>query len=240
MSSYTLEEIMASPILVKQRPASVLVLAILHLVGGGLGLVGSLCTAVGQAMGPQAFAFGAANPAQDMQKGLLEHLAATPGYQAVTWGSLAMSFVLDVLLLTAGVGLLSMKPWARSLSLVYAPLSILNRLFGIGWTVAIVLPATTEFFQKNAGNDPIMKAAAAGGQIGGIVGMVVSGLVMIYPIVVLIILNQRHVKEAFSGKSDVLRPALADDEGWGPIKRPGASTDVTTDPDRDRFQPPGS
>jgi hypothetical protein len=231
---------MTQPSLVRRRPASVLVLAILHLVGGTLGLLGSLCGIVGQVIGPQMFAFGPSNPAQDMQKRLLQHLEATPGYHAITWGSLVVGLVLDVLLLTAGVGLLNMRPWARILSLVYAPLSILNRLFAIVWSVAVMLPATAAFLEQNAGNDPVMKAAAAWGKIGGIIGAIMSAIFLIYPIVVLIILNLHTVKAAFLGESEAPPPSLPEDEGWGPMKRPGASTDVTTEPDadRDRFRPP--
>ncbi len=229
---------MASPYVVKQRPASVIVLAVLHLVGGTLGLIGDLCGLVGQAAGPQALMVGPSNEIQDMQKRLLQHLEAAPGYRAVTWGGLVVSLALDVMLLTAGVGLLNMKPWARTVSLVYAPISILNRLVVIVWTLAVVLPATAEFFEKLAGKDPIMKAAAAGGKIGGVIGVIVSALVMIYPIVVLVILNLGSVKAAFQGGKAVPRPSYPEDEGWRSIKRPGASRDFTTERDRDRFAPP--
>ncbi len=234
---------MASPILVKRRPASVLVLAILHLVGGGLDLVGQLCTGA-------MLAAGGTNPFGGMQGGagqdpavhLQKAIEAIPGQQAFTFGELAINLLLDVLLITAGIGLLSMKPWARILSLVYAPLAILNRLGAFAYTLLVLMPALDTIMVQELGRDPQIKtalqAASSFMRMAMVVSAIVNLLFIIYPIVVLIILNLSHVKAAFSGKSDVLRPALPEDEGWGPIQRPGLSTDVTTERDRDRFQPP--
>jgi hypothetical protein len=218
----------------------VTVLAILHLVGGALGLMGTLCGGAAQVAGPQALMVGPPSPLQDFQKRLAQHLEDIPGQKTVTWGSLGLSLVLDVMLLSGGVGLLGMRPWARTLSLVYAVLSILNRVFTSVWTLAIVLPATSEFLEQNMGQYPGTRAAAVGGKIGGIVGVVVNALFIAYPITVLIILNLRSVRAAFRGEEAVGLPADLEDEGWGAIRRPGLTTDVTTepDPDRDLFQPP--
>jgi hypothetical protein len=234
---------MASPILVKQRPASVLVLAILHLVGGGIDLIGVLCSGAMQAAGGNPFGMqGGAG--QDPTVRLQKAIEAIPGQQAFTLGELAINLVLDVLLIAAGIGLLSMKPWARILSLVYAPLAILNRLGTFAYTLLVLIPAFDTILVQELGRDRqianALQAASSIMRTFMLIGAIVGFLFIIYPIVVLIILNLRHVKAAFSGKSDVLRPALAEDEGWGPIQRPGLSPDVTTERERDRYQPPGA
>jgi hypothetical protein len=235
---------MASPILVKQRPAAVLVLAILHLVGGGLDLVGQLCSGAMQAAwsgNPFSMQGGAGQePAIRLQKAI----EAIPGQRAFTVGELGINLVLDAMLIAAGIGLLSMKPWARILSLVYAPLAILNRLGVFAYTLLVLMPAFDSLFAQELGRDPQTEVAlqAASSFMRGIMifSAVVNLVFVIYPIVVLILLNLFHVRAAFSGKSDVVRPALPEDEGWGPIQRPGASTDVTTERERDRYQPPGN
>jgi hypothetical protein len=166
----------------------------------------------------------------------LEALSGT----TYTVGELVINLVLDVLLLAAGIGLLSMRPWARTLSLVYAPLAILNRLFATGYILAVLVPGFGAIISEEGGNDPQLKAFGEMMKMILVVSAAVSALFIIYPIVVLIVLNLKHVKAAFLGQSEAPPPSLPEDEGWGPMKRPGASTDVTTgtDPDRDRFRPP--
>jgi hypothetical protein len=234
---------MASPILVKKRPAAVLVLAILHLVGGGIDLVRQLCAGA-------MLAAGSTNPFGGMRGGagqdpgvhLQKAIEAIPGQQAFTVGELAINLVLDVLLIAAGIGLLSVKPWARILSMVYAPLAILNRLGAFAYELLVLIPAVDTLLRQELGRapgvGPELQAFNSFMKAGMIVSSVIGLLFVIYPIVVLILLNLSHVRAAFSGKSDVLRPALPEDEGWGPIQRPGLSTDVTTERERDRFQPP--
>jgi hypothetical protein len=230
----------------------VTVLAILHLVAGTIDLIGVVCGGLSQAMGGAGmFAQspgpgGGPNPAAAVQNAM----AAIPGYQAFTYGNLAVTSVLGVLLLAAGVGLLGMNPWARALSLVYAVLAILVRIGEFLYTVLVVVPGMDAFMQQQmavmappGGGPPSPQAQAAAASFmratmmfGAIFGL----LFIAYPITVLIILNLRSVKAAFRGEEAVGLPADLEDEGWGAIRRPGLTTDVTTepDPDRDRFQPP--
>jgi hypothetical protein len=232
---------MTQPSLVRQRPAAVLVIAILHLVGGGLDLLGVVCGGAMQAAGA-ANPFGKTAPAGPEQVELArlqQQIEALnpPGY---IYGELTANFVLDVMLLAAGIGLLSMRPWARTLSLVYAVLAILNRLFTVVFSFVVIIPAFEAMIQEHAPKDPQAQSVISLMKVGMIAGVVFGALFIIYPIVVLIILNLPHVKAAFLGQVEAPPPSLPEDEGWGPIKRPGASTDVTTepDPDRDRIPPP--
>ncbi|TMQ31932.1 MAG: hypothetical protein E6K70_21315, partial [Planctomycetota bacterium] len=54
-----------------------------------------------------------------------------PGAQALKVASLVQDTVLSVCLLVAGIGLLRMRAWGRSLSLLYAVLSILYKIGSI-------------------------------------------------------------------------------------------------------------
>jgi hypothetical protein len=227
--------------LVRQRPASVLVLAILHLVGGTIDLLGVLCSGVMQFAGPGGLLGmpgGGAGPDPTIR--LQQAIEAIPGQKAFTAAELVVNLVLDLLLLAGGIGLLNMKSWARTTSLVYAPLAILNRLGTLIYTLVVLVPGFETILQEELGRDPQFKSFGSLMKTSMILGAVIGALFIIYPIVVLIILNLRTVTAAFRGETASPPLSLPDDEGWGPIRRPGASSDVTTqpDPDRDHFQPP--
>jgi hypothetical protein len=238
----------------RYRPTVVLVLAILHLTGGTLDLIGALCGALGQAMtgamsgmNPPPGPGGGPDP-MALQKAMMD----LPGYQAYTYGNLALTLVLGVLLLAAGIGLLGMRPWARALSLVYVPLAILSRVGEFLYTVLVLAPGMDtimqDFMQKQIGamappgaGAPPIPSQAMGSlmRTTTMIGAVVGLLFIAYPVTVFILLNLSYVKAAFRGEEPAALPP-PEDEGWGPIRRPGPSTDVTAepDPDRDRFGPP--
>jgi hypothetical protein len=214
----------------RYRPTAVLVLAILHFVGGGIGLITTLLTAGVQVMNSNRAAAAAPAPsavtAQDLGAALTRYIEDhVPSYQALTYGQLAVSLVLDLLLLVGGVGLLNMRPWGRSLSLGYAGLSILNRLFGIVYGFAVVLPVTREYLQLVARQNPRLAGAVTGGEIGGIIGMVASFVFILYPIAVFIILLHPRVAAAFRGAGLPPEPAeppdfLDDDRPFRPGEPP--------------------
>src|ERR1700722_15044684 len=117
-----------------ERPGSVLTIAILHLVGGGLGLVLVICGGIGLAMQSSLTkAMTSANPQHFSVRMQARMAHQIPSATAVQIGELLASFVLSVLLITAGIGLLSMRNWARYLSFIYAGLSIVNKLFSFAF-----------------------------------------------------------------------------------------------------------
>jgi hypothetical protein len=98
----------------RYRPPSVLVIAILHLVGGGLGLLSDLCglgsvfmadAGQGALSAPaaqrprQPSTFSAADLMRDLEKN-------APAYRAYMIGAMVLSFLLDVMLVAGGIGLL--------------------------------------------------------------------------------------------------------------------------------------
>jgi hypothetical protein len=231
---------MTQPSFVRRRPTAVLVLAILHLVFGSLGLVMLLCSGAIQAVQSTG---GFGGPGQAEAQQLQKRIEDIPGQKAYTMAEMGVDLVLDVMLLTAGIGLLGMKAWARILSLVYAVLSILNRVGTLVFTLAVLLPALDTVLAEETMREPKLQGVLPVMKMGMIIGAVFSALVVIYPIVVLILLNLRSVKAAFHGEAPPPPAPLPEDEGWGAMRPPGASTDVTTrpeptDPDRERFQPP--
>jgi hypothetical protein len=196
----------------RYRPTAVLVLAILHFVGGGLGLVGDLVGIAMQAMSAnQAGAAPGPNQpvtAQNFGAGLNRYVEEkVPSYQALTFAQLAFGLVLDVVLLVGGVGLLNMRPYGRTVSLGYAVLSILARLFGIVYGLAVVLPVTNEYLDKVVQQNPGMSAVVTGGRVGGVIGLLVGAVFILYPIAVLIVLLRPRVAAAFRDGAPPDEPA---------------------------------
>lgn len=201
----------------RQRTTPILVIAILHLVGGGLGLIGSLCGCGGLVM---TNALSSAIPtvpqrpgqpppppsAADAMKYYNEHI---PGYRAFTFGGLALSLMLDLMLLAAGIGLLNVQPWARWLSIVYAPISILNRLASFVYQLVWVLPVTQELYAKN----PAMAGMSSIVSISGGIGLFVSLLFVLYPISVLVIMLLPSTAAAFRGELPAREDDFPEDEG---------------------------
>jgi hypothetical protein len=127
-----------------------------------------------------------------------------PGYKFFTFTALAVGLLLDLMLLASGIGLLLMHPWARALSLIYAPLSILFHVVSFAYQLIFVMPATQDFFARIPAVGPMGSLVAIITDIGLIVGF----LVVIYPIVVLILLLRSSTAAAFRGET----PSKMDDE----------------------------
>src|SRR5262245_29453386 len=130
----------------RYRPTGVLVIAILHLVFGGLGLLMDLCGLAAQLGAQKVFLMAIPEPQRTQQLQVQEKMEQTieerlPGNKLINIGEQVLALAFDGMLLTAGVGLLSMRPWARTLSLTYAALSIINRILITAYTVIFVMPA---------------------------------------------------------------------------------------------------
>jgi hypothetical protein len=204
----------------RQRTTPILVIAILHLVGGGLGLIGSLCGCGGLLMGSALSSVaqptfptrpGQARPPQpppdtrEVMKYLQDHV---PGYLAFTIVTLALSFLLDMMLISGGIGLLNMQPWARWLSLIYAPISIVYRIVSTVYQLVWVMPATKALYAGSMGGSGFSSIV----DISSGIGVFFSLLVILYPIAVLIILLLPSTAAAFRGELPIRKDELDDDE----------------------------
>lgn len=191
----------------RNRPASITVIAILHFVFGGLGIVGGLCSGVQLAVGNQMFAAMAGAQAaqqkkmqEDLDRDLWEKL---PSYKPVAYVGVGLELLMSGLMIAAGVGLLRLQPWGRTLSVCYALLSIAWKLFTSVYAFAVCNPvlrdilATMPREQGEAGRALEFK-------LGTEIGMLTAGILplvfMIYPIVVLVIMAQPSVKAAVRGQ----------------------------------------
>jgi hypothetical protein len=192
------------------RPTSITVIAILHLVGGGLGLMGGVCGGAVQLVKASQAAPAAPAPPPapgampnqaDMEARMEAYYESTiPSYQLHKWGSLAFDLLLDVMLVTAGIGLLGMHPWARYLSLVYAVLSILYHIYNLIYMLGFFLPASSEFFERELAGMPGPPAFFAAMKAALYAGAFVNAAFIAYPIVVLCLLLRPSMNVAFSAE----------------------------------------
>lgn len=206
----------------RQPTTAILIIAILHLVGGGLGLAGTLCgcgsliltNSIGSMMpAPPTLPARPGQPPppplpnfNDMMKSMNEQI---PGYRAFMIVSLALSLLLDIMLLSGGIGLLKMQSWARWLSLVYAPISILVRIGGAVYQLVWVLPATQALFAKNTAALPAFSSLMT---VSSGVGVFVNLVFILYPLAVIIVLLLPSTSAAFRGEIPVRKDDWRDEE----------------------------
>jgi hypothetical protein len=196
----------------RKRPTIVLVLGILHLVGGGLGLVCGVCLGANQAlqasliaaMPPPSPAQAAGQPWQPRPQPQDPTLAIhrqiqqdVPYYLAYSAAALGFGLVLDILLLVSGVGLLNMWGWSRPASLVYACLSLLHKLLCAVYLGAIYFPTANAIIEQQAQRPGTVPGFAFGFKLGAFGRAALPLLFTPYPILVLILLSLPSVAAAF-------------------------------------------
>lgn len=217
------------------RPTSVLVIAIFHFVFGGLGLVCNLCGMAGQMIsGAGGGAMFQTDPRQaQMQRDIQTALEkAAPSNKPVQIADSAISLCLSCVLLAAGVGLLNLAPWGRSLSLAYGCVALAKNLALVLYAILVTLPAMSTMMgpllaqARTPQERQMMELIVMFSKVGGFIGALIP---LIYPFVVLVVMNTAAVKNAFHGA-----PLLDDDRGRA-LEEGHASTDPYRGPD-DRFK----
>jgi hypothetical protein len=181
---------------------AVLVIAILHLVFGGLGLLCTVCGGLMDLAGAQK-ALAQAGDAQQQQmaqqqrrKEVTErvHMERIPLYQAYSVTNRVLSTLFCIVLVAAGIGLLLMQSWARWLSVGYAVLSILTNMGVFVYTIAFFIPADHEAFRRLPPQSDQEQLAY---NIANVVAPAGPCVMMLYPAVVLIVLLLPSVGAAF-------------------------------------------
>lgn len=210
-----------------QRPRSVLILGVLHLLIGGLGLLCGLGGAGVLAVGGErkvAEWFKAQLPADQQDdfefsvrfdegvEGVL------PWYKAFSTGVMVIGLLTSVVLLVAGVGLLRMAGWGRSASFLYVILSLSIQTAGLVTDAFAVIPAKNQWLDAELQRDADQKDRVDGSrpnmaeEIGG------DLVFMIYPLVVLFVMLRPSVTAAFRGGSPEPDAGDAPGDGYGPSR----------------------
>ena len=184
-----------------QRPTSVTVFGILNLVFAALGLCGVAFGVMGLAV--------MANIPEGIDRPPNPQLDAlqNPAYLAYSYASIGLGFLATIVLAIAGIGLLKLKSWGRSLSLGYAAYAIVMNI--VGFVVSYIFIIQPAVALAEQGNDP----QAQGQMIGTIVGGAVGGcLGLIYPFLLAFFMFRPNVKAAFgAGSADSDMMDIPDD-----------------------------
>ena len=168
------------------RPTSVTVFGILNLVFAALGLCGV-------AFGVMGLAVMANLPANaDMPPNPQMDALQNPAYMAYSYASIGLGALASIVLAIAGIGLLKLKSWGRSLSLGYAAYAIVMQIVGLVVTYIFLIQPAMALAEQ--GNDP----QAQGQMVGTIVGGAIGGCFgLVYPILLAFFMFRPNVKAAF-------------------------------------------
>jgi hypothetical protein len=211
------------------RPSSITAAAVMAIIYGGLLTVCGLCGVAGLANrgGAEGNFFGDPRQ-QEVQKKLEELMEQeAPAYRSYQGASTFFSLAEAVGLLVAGIELLKVKRWARTLALTMCCFGIATTLIQAIYQGVFVLPIVSEFFQNNPnilvgleGPAPedaaqIMKMVVT---MITVVGIIFSLLLLTYLVIIVILLTRRQARAAFedSGYGDT-EPTLPD-EGRDPYE----------------------
>lgn len=181
------------------RPAQIRVLGILHLIIACLGALMMIFSLVMQGMTRTIMENQqkAGGELQELQSKMT--LEMTEATKSLTYFQHGATLILTVLLVVAGLGLLKWKRRGLKWSNAYAWTSILFKIGIIVLMFVTVLPRMNSFFdqlQTSMKADKTMISVMKGTMIGS---MVISPLLYcIYPVIVLVLLNRKSVREALS------------------------------------------
>lgn len=120
---------------VNPRPTSITVLAIIGIILGGLG---TLCTPVSLIQMFGGLNFGQPNPVLDAMRQNTALFAASVGQTVLSWA-------VAIMFLSASIGSLSLKTWARGLMnatmIIYLAMLLVNTVLQVLWTMPMVQQA---------------------------------------------------------------------------------------------------
>ena len=178
------------------RPTSVTVFAILGIIFGSLGVLGTLCT-LPQYLGVKF----APNPVMD-------EMRKDPLLMSLTIGGLVVGLVLAILELYSSIGMLSLKPGTRRLFVLFAILTIVVTIASIVLTLLVTNPRMQEVTQRSVQsnpqlNTPQMKTIMQYSSYGGVC---MSVVMLIWPILILYFMTRPHVKRAFGEEGSAMPP----------------------------------
>jgi hypothetical protein len=227
-----------------RRPGSVTAAGIMAIIYGSLFTLCGVCSVISLAaqgaMGNNLFAGN-----DPMQAQLQNQLQAAlerdvPGYQAFQIGSSIISLGVAVALLIAGIGLLNMGRWARTLALVACLIAIAANLVQGLYQSVYVMPVMNQTLQvampaaMPQGGGPqaaqVLKFMQTFMILIAVLTIILYVGIIIYLGIIVILLSRRHVRAAFAAQE---RPGFED----RPIDEEGRSREYDEEEDWDRPKP---
>jgi hypothetical protein len=180
-------------------------IAVLHFVFGGLGIFCGICSGVQLAGGGQNWMMptptgpqsGKAAEMKQMQDEMQKAMESGAGSKAVQIGTVILDLAISIIMIVSGIGLLQLRPWGRSLSILYAILSIALKIFEAVYAFAVTGPTINEFINTHTASGPEQEFMFTVMRMVAIIPPIIQLVCMIYPIVVLIIMFRPSVTAAF-------------------------------------------
>jgi hypothetical protein len=227
----------------KTVPPAVMVIAILHLIFGGLGL---FCLGVSGVMGlagGQKAVARMGTPEQQRQAEAQRrrnevteqvHAERVSLYRVYSTTNQALSVLFSLAMVASGLGLLYLQPWARWLSVAYAVLSLLTNVVVLVYTLAFLNAAEAESFRRLPPQTEQEQMAYNIVHSAGPLISVLPVALAAYPAAVLIVMLLPSTGRAFSGRDAAKRRRRRyedDDEDEDP------DDDEEEDEDRPRRRP---
>ena len=169
-----------------EKPVAGIVFGILNLVFGIMGICGVAVSAI--------MIFYPLDPQLVKQNPALQLMQDNQFYKLFMQGGIVVGFVFTFVLIGAGVGLLTMKSYGRTLSLWYGWYGIIITVLTAIVNVFLVFPGMIE--QMNNLPQGPAQAGAIGGIIGGVIAIVISP---IYPGLLLFFMYRPKIIEAYRG-----------------------------------------
>jgi hypothetical protein len=152
-----------------QRPTSVTVFGILNIVFAVFGIFGLIFSIV-------LFYLPA-----DTNNPVIKLIHESPAYAAWLKACIPLGLLSCAALLAAGIGLLRLQPWARTLSIAYAVYAFVFGIVGMAVNFFFVTqPMIEQAHQQQGPAAAGAMGAAIGGSIGGCLGLVYPVLLFIF------------------------------------------------------------
>jgi hypothetical protein len=167
-----------------QRPTSVTVFGILNIVFAGFGIL---------AVGATIIMLVVASP--ESANPTMQLIENNPAYSMWLKFSIPLGIAAVAVLLTSGIGLLKLKSWARTLSIIYAIYALIQLFITTGVNYIYLFQPMMEKARNEGGP---AASAAMGGAIGGMCGSCVG---IIYPVLLLIFMMRSNVAAAFESSN---------------------------------------
>jgi hypothetical protein len=196
--------------MLQTRPTAILVIGVGNLLMGLIGVVWNGCGTVSVVAEKKLSArwLTAEQQAEQaaIERVLVRKVPLHQEYQLVV--RLAVPWVLTLMLLVSGVGLLRLSNWGRILAIFYAVFSLLHKMVMGVYTIAFLLPFYTDIFATMV--DPRRIDVSVAAETPAIISLVVTPfLLTLYPIAVLLLVNRTAVVEALQAPRPVeLEPAV--------------------------------
>ena len=178
-----------------------LIIAILQLAFGALGFLAGVCGGVlewADQPGIYARLFGPQDPEElETEKEKQKILESVPAYRVIDRGKDILDIAICLAMIISGFGLLRMKTWGRSLTIVTVFISIAGGLIFVLYALAFTVPAVYQFTESKLPADIDEYIDLSFLKFQAIAPIFHEMVFMIYPVIVLLVMMRSSVSAAF-------------------------------------------